>query len=110
MSPGRGRRCRTCAPVPEELLRAADLLERRWTLSVLFASMEGAARFNEFRQAVAGIPPNTLSERLRELEEAGVLERRLIAASPPFAEYLLTERGRRLGPVVRAVRKWVLTT
>jgi DNA-binding HxlR family transcriptional regulator len=60
-------RCRRCAPVPEEVRRAADLLERRYVVSVLYASLTGAARFNEFRQAVAGIPPRTLSERLRDL-------------------------------------------
>jgi DNA-binding HxlR family transcriptional regulator len=100
------RRCRACKPVPEEVRRAADLLERRWSFSILYAPMEGAARFNEFRQAVGGIPPNTLSDRLRELEEAGVLERRLVAATPPFSEYVLTARGRRLTPVVRAMQRW----
>ncbi len=100
------RRCRACKPVPEEVRRAADLLERRWSFSILYASMEGAARFGEFRQAVGGIPPNTLSDRLRELEEAGVLERHLVAASPPFSEYRLTASGRRLVPVVRAMQRW----
>jgi DNA-binding HxlR family transcriptional regulator len=99
------RRCRSCRPVPEEVRRAAELLERRWSLSVLCASMEGASRFNEFRQALGGIPATTLADRLRELEAAGVLERRLVAASPPFAEYSLSDRGRRLAPAVRAMRR-----
>lgn len=92
--------------MPEEVRHAADLLERRYVISVIWASLEGAARFNEFRQAVAGVPPRTLTERLRELERAGVLERRLVPASPPYAEYRLTERGRRLAPVVEALRAW----
>jgi DNA-binding HxlR family transcriptional regulator len=92
--------------VPEEVRRAADLLERRWVISVMWASLEGAVRFNEFRQAVEGVPPRTLTERLRELEQAGVLERRVVPASPPYAEYRLTERGKRLAPVVRAVSAW----
>ena len=92
--------------MPEEVRRAADLLERRWAISVIWASLEGAARFNEFRQAVEGVPPRTLTERLRELEQAGVLERRVVPASPPYAEYRLTERGRRLAPVVQAVGAW----
>jgi DNA-binding HxlR family transcriptional regulator len=99
-------RCRNCRPVPEEVRRAADLLERRWVISVMWASLEGAVRFNEFRQAVQGVPPRTLTERLRELEQAGVLERRLVDASPPYAEYRLTERGRRLAPVVQAMGAW----
>jgi DNA-binding HxlR family transcriptional regulator len=99
-------RCRSCRPVPEEVRRAADLLERRWAISVIWASLDGAARFNEFRQAVAGVPPRTLTERLRELEAAGVLERRVVPASPPYAEYRLTDRGRALAPVVQALRAW----
>src|SRR2546423_8524502 len=99
-------RCRSCAPVPEELRRAAALLERRWLLSIVYASLAGAQRFNEFRQAVEGISPKTLSDRLVELETAGVLERRVIPASPPHAEYRLTPRGRRLRPVVEAVARW----
>ena len=99
-------RCRRCEPVPEELRRAAELLERRWLFSILYASMSGAQRFNEFRQAVEGISPKTLSDRLVELERAGVLERRVIPANPPYAEYRLTARGRRLAPVVEAVATW----
>jgi len=92
--------------VPEEVRRAADLLERRWVISVMWASLEGAVRFNEFRQAVQGVPPRTLTERLRELEQAGVLERRVVDASPPYAEYRLTERGQRLAPVLQAMGAW----
>jgi DNA-binding HxlR family transcriptional regulator len=93
-------RCRSCRPVPEEVRRAADLLERRWVVSVLWASYEGAIRFNEFKQAVGAIPPATLAQRLVELEDAGVLERRVIDARPPRVEYRLTEEGRRLKHVV----------
>ena len=89
--------------MPEEVRRAADLLERRHAITILWASTSGARRFNEFRQAVSGVPPRTLSERLRELEQAGVLERRVVPASPPYAEYRLTERGRQLARVVQAL-------
>ena len=63
-------RCRHCSPVPEEVRRAAGLLERRWTVSILWASSEGASRFNELKQAVGEIPPRTLAQRLVELENA----------------------------------------
>ena len=81
----------------------AVLLERRWVVSVLWASYEGATRFNEFMQALGSIPPGTLAQRLVELEEAGVLERRVIDARPPRVEYRLTDEGRRLKHVVDAV-------
>jgi DNA-binding HxlR family transcriptional regulator len=100
------KRCRRCEPVPEEVRRAADLLERRWLLSILYAALEGAVRFNEFRAAVTDVPPTTLSQRLRELERAGVVERRVVAASPPFAEYRLTAAGRGLRPMVEALERW----
>jgi len=89
--------------VPEEVRRAAGLLERRWVVLVLWASYEGATRFNEFKQALGTIPPRTLAQRLVELEAAGVLERRVIDARPPRVEYRLTEEGRRLKHVVDAV-------
>ena len=96
-------RCRSCRPVPEEVRRAAGLLERRWTISVVYASFEGAARFNEYKQACGGIPPRTLTDRLRDLEKAGVLEKHVVPASPPYYEYRLTEHGRRLAPVIEAL-------
>ena len=89
--------------MPEEVRRAAGLLERRWTLSILWASSEGAIRFNELKQAVGEIPPRTLAQRLVELEEAGVLVRVVIDARPPRVEYRLTDEGRRLKLVVDAV-------
>jgi DNA-binding HxlR family transcriptional regulator len=89
-------RCRPCAPVPEEVRRAAGLLEGRWTVSILWASYEGASRFNEFRQAVGEIPPTTLAQRLVELEDAGLLEREVHDTRPPRVEYRLTPQGQRL--------------
>jgi DNA-binding HxlR family transcriptional regulator len=75
-------------------------------LSIVWASHAGAVRFNEFRQAVGEIPPRTLVARLTELEEAGVLERRVIDARPPRVEYRLTARGRRLSALVEALSRW----
>jgi DNA-binding HxlR family transcriptional regulator len=98
-------RCRQCKPVPEEVARAADLLGRRWMLAIVWAAAEeGAVRFNEFKQALEGIPPRTLAQRLAELEEAGVLERRVLDARPPRVEYRLTEAGRKLRVLVDAMR------
>jgi DNA-binding HxlR family transcriptional regulator len=96
-------RCRRPDPVPEEVRRAADLLERRWALSILYASIEGAARFNEFRVALEGIPPATLTARLTELVDAGLLERHVHDTRPPAVEYRLTRRGKRFEPPLRAL-------
>ena len=105
-------RCRPCQPLPEEAARAADLLGRRWMLAILWASAdEGAVRFNEFKQALEGIPPRTLAARLAELEAAGVLERTVVStARPPRVEYRLTVAGRRLGALVDAMRAYAAHT
>ena len=97
-------RCRRCEPVPEEVRRAADLLERRWTVSILYASHEGAIRFNEFLQALGSVPPATLATRLTELERAGILQRTVHDTRPPLVEYRLTPRGRELRALVDALR------
>jgi DNA-binding HxlR family transcriptional regulator len=100
-------RCNQCRPLPEEVARAADLLGRRWALAILWAAAEaGAVRFNEFKQTLEGIPPRTLAARLTELEEAGVLERRVFDSRPPRVEYRLTKTGRRLGYVIAALDTW----
>jgi DNA-binding HxlR family transcriptional regulator len=100
-------RCKQCRPLPEEVARAADLLGRRWVLAILWASAEaGAVRFNEFKQALEGIPPRTLAARLLELEDAGVLERRVLDTRPPRVEYRLTVAGRKLRTLVDAMRAY----
>ena len=96
-------RCRSCAPVPPELRAAAGLLERRWTMATIYACSSGAARFNEFRQSLPGVSPTTLSERLEQLEAAGIVERRLVPGRPPHSEYTLTDSGQRLARAVAAL-------
>jgi DNA-binding HxlR family transcriptional regulator len=103
-------RCRSCPPLPEEVRRAASLLERRWTVSIIYVSHEGGAvRFNEFLHALGSIPPATLAQRLTDLEDAGVLEREVIDARPPRVEYHLTERGRQLRSLVNALAAFAET-
>ena len=81
----------------------AGLLERRYAVSILYASHQGCTRFTEFRHALGEIPPGTLAQRLVELEAAGVLERRVIDERPPRVEYVLTDEGRRLRSVLDAL-------
>ena len=100
------QRCRRCSPLPEEVRRAADFLERRWLLSILCAAHEGAVRFNEFRQMLGDVPPRTLAARLSDLEQAGLLQRAVVPARPPHVEYRLTEKGLRLTAIVEALRRF----
>jgi DNA-binding HxlR family transcriptional regulator len=89
--------------MPEEVARAADLLGRRWVLAIVYASHGGAIRFNDFKHVLEGITPRTLAQRLQELEQAGILERHVLDARPPRVEYRLTDAGRRLRALVRAL-------
>jgi DNA-binding HxlR family transcriptional regulator len=99
-------RCKTCDPVPEEVRRMADLLERRYAVSILYASLQGCTRFTEFRQALGEVSPRTLAQRLVELEGAGLLRRDVQDARPPRVEYVLTANGRELGAVLEALARW----
>lgn len=78
----------------------AVVLERRWTMATIYACSSGATRFNEFRQSMPGVSPTTLSDRLEQLEAAGIVERQTIPGRPPHTEYALTDRGLK---VARAV-------
>jgi DNA-binding HxlR family transcriptional regulator len=87
--------------------RALNVVGERWSLLVLRdLVLHGPRRFQGFQRSLVGISPNTLSARLKTLEDAGVIERRFYDQHPPRAEYVLTEKGEALRPVVRALREW----
>jgi DNA-binding HxlR family transcriptional regulator len=69
-------------------------------MATIYACFSGAVRFNEFRQSLPGVSPTTLSERLGQLEAAGVLERQMVPGRPPHTEYTLTRHGKRLARAV----------
>ena len=99
-------RCKKHQPVPEDVRRAADVLERRYAVSILYASHHGCTRFTEFRHALGRIPPATLVQRLAELEKAGVLRREMRDTRPPHVEYVLTSEGLRLKGLLDALAAW----
>ena len=84
---------------------ALELVGERWSLLVLRELGLGVTRFNDIRQNT-GAPRETLTARLRTLEDAGVITRRQYSAHPPRDEYLLSEPGQALIPVLRSLRKW----
>jgi DNA-binding HxlR family transcriptional regulator len=67
---------------------------------------EGARRFGELEHSCRGISPRTLSERLRALEQEGIVVRRSYAESPPRVEYELTPKGRDLLPIIQEMRRF----
>jgi DNA-binding HxlR family transcriptional regulator len=87
--------------------RTLDIIGDRWTLLLLRdLFVQGPRRFQDFEASLTGISPNTLSARIKTLEEHGILARRLYEEHPPRAEYALTEKGRALGPVLKALLEW----
>lgn len=96
-------RCNHCQPVPVELRETAVVFERRWTMATIYACSSGATRFNEFRQSLPGVSPTTLSDRLEQLEQAGIVARRTVPGRPPHSEYALTDRGRQIALAVTAL-------
>jgi len=88
------------------IARTLDVIGDRWTLIIIRDLFLGRSRFNEFRQSTPRISPKLLSERLKRLEEQGLVERALLDGYPPRAEYRLTPKGRSLFPVLFAMGSW----
>ena len=87
--------------------RTLDIIGDRWTILILRDLMlDGPRRFQDLQNSLARISPNTLSARLKTLEESGVVSRRFYADHPPRAEYVLTEKGTQLGPIMKALLDW----
>lgn len=89
--------------------RAVELIGKRWTGAILMVLMDGPLRFSEIGQLVPDLSDRLLSERLKELENADIVERRVIDETPVRVEYALTERGRALQPAVHALKDWANT-
>lgn len=85
---------------------ALDVVVGKWTTLIVRDLLGGTKRFTELRRGLGGINPKVLTERLRLLEEHGIVERRVFAEVPPRVEYSLTERGHSLEPVLAALWHW----
>jgi DNA-binding HxlR family transcriptional regulator len=87
--------------------RTLEIIGERWTMLVLRdLIVEGPRKFQDLLTSLSGISPNTLSARLKTLEDHEIVERRFYEERPPRAEYVLTEKGRDLRPVLRTLRDW----
>jgi DNA-binding HxlR family transcriptional regulator len=88
--------------------RAVELVGKRWTGAILYVLLESGRplRFSEIAHAVPALSDRLLSERMKELEAAGIVERHVTATSPVRVEYELTERGRELDPALGELKRW----
>src|SRR5258708_40378693 len=83
--------------------RTLAIIGERWTVLIMRdLLMEGPRKFQDLEAALSGISPTTLSARLKTLEEHGIVARRFYSDHPPRAEYALTDKGRALGPALKA--------
>ena len=87
--------------------RALDVVGERWTLLIVRELMtRGACRYTDLRAGLPGLATDLLATRLRELQEAGVVDRHEVPPPTPATVYELTERGRALRPVIRELSHW----
>ncbi|MFN2606993.1 MAG: winged helix-turn-helix transcriptional regulator [Acidimicrobiales bacterium] len=89
--------------------RAIEIIGRRWTGAIVRALLSGVTRFGQIRSTVPGLSDRLLSERLKELESEGIVERRVMAETPVRIEYHLTPKGEALGSIVTAASAWAET-
>ena len=85
---------------------AIELIGKRWTGAIVSALTERPMRFGELVKAVPGLSDRLLSQRLRELEQEGLVEREVEAGTPVRVTYSLTAMGEGLGPAIREIRSW----
>lgn len=86
--------------------RTAEIISGKWTLLIIRDLASGVKRFNQLERSLQGISPKTLSERLRSLEEEGIITRQMFAEVPPRVEYSLTEKGQDLVYVIESMRNY----
>jgi DNA-binding HxlR family transcriptional regulator len=86
--------------------KAVELIGGRWTGAIIQLLMKGPTRYCGIREAVPDISDRMLSERLRELEEEGIVERLVVPETPVRVEYRLTAKGKALEPAFAAIGKW----
>lgn len=85
---------------------AIELIGKRWTGAIVAALTEGPLRFGEVARAVPGVSDRLLSQRLRELEEEGLVEREVEPGAPVRVVYSLSEKGADLDPTLRELKSW----
>jgi len=101
---------RHLSPVSDQVCprfhRAVELLGKRWTGAIVRVLLGGPHRFQEIVAAVPGLSPRLLSERLKELESEGMVDRRVYPETPVRIEYSLTDKGRDLEGVLSELHRW----
>lgn len=85
---------------------AIGLIDGKWKSIILWHLLSGTLRFNEIRRHVENCTPRMLTNQLREMEEDGLISRKVYAQVPPKVEYSLSDLGRTMEPILRALKDW----
>lgn len=88
------------------VMRAIKIIGSKWTILILRELCENRKRFNELQRSLQGISPKTLSLRLKELEEEGIVQKKIFAEVPLHVEYSLTHKGQSLREVIAKMKEW----
>lgn len=85
---------------------ALCILGNKWTALIVNELSQGSARFSALEHALKGISPRTLSQRLDDMEQEGLITKQSFAETPPRVEYTLTSKGRELLPILKSMAEW----
>lgn len=85
--------------------KAVTILSQRWTALLIYQMLDGSTRFGEI-QTATGVSGKVLSDRLKSMEQEGLITREVIPETPVVIKYTLTEKGLSLEPVLRDIEKW----
>jgi DNA-binding HxlR family transcriptional regulator len=86
--------------------RTLDLIGDRWSLLIVRDMLSGSSKFQQFLASPENIPTNVLSSRLKLLESSGLIKATLYQRHPPRFAYTLTDKGKKLASVIRAIADW----
>jgi DNA-binding HxlR family transcriptional regulator len=89
--------------------QAIELVGKRWTGAIVAVLLDGPARFSEIKECVPDLSDRLLSERLKELEAEGIVDRQVLDGNPPRVQYLLTQKGMALEPALDSLKRWART-
>ena len=82
------------------------LIGDKWKVLILRDLLDGTKRFGELKKSVGGVSQKVLTAQLRDMEDSGLVSRKVYAEVPPRVEYSLTDLGRSLQPILDAMRNW----
>ena len=100
------RQATSLSEPPPEIDATLSVLGGKWKMLILWQLLRGPCRFNQLRRAITGVSQHMLTVQLRELESQGIITRTVFAEVPARVEYALSEHGKSLGGVMRALTEW----